>query len=164
MIDDPQADAEKVSATITLGATDGIQEQLDGFEWDFEGYDLCVIHGNLRDIKMAVALLSARLEPQLSTLETIRIARDSEEDSTYLVLVLKETFEHIIVQLRHTLDDEARHSYELEAAQSRIVPVAELTEDGDLVIPGDAISYLSEPLVFDRLIISTDDETFYHTF
>jgi hypothetical protein len=159
-----QEDAGKVAATITLGVTDGIQEQLDGFEWDFGGYDLGLVRGNLKDIKVAVALLSARLEPQLSTIETIRIARDTDENSTYLVVVLKETFQHILIQLRHTLDDEAAHSYELEEATSRVIPVTELPEDGDLVIPVEAIQYLQEPLVFDRLIITTEDETFYHTF
>jgi hypothetical protein len=164
MTKDAGPEAARVSATITLGVTDGIQEQFDGFEWDFEGYDLCLVKGQLKDIKTAVALLSAKLEPQLSRLETIRIARDTDEDSTYLVLVLKETFEHVSVALRQTLDDEAHFSYELEAATNRIVPVAELPEDGDLVIPVEAIQYLQEPLVFDRLIISTEDETFYHTF
>jgi hypothetical protein len=164
MSDPGAAAAATVAATITLGVTDGIQEQLDGFEWDFGGYDLCLVTGLLKDIKMAVALLSAKLEPQLSTLETIRIARDAEEDSTYLVVVLKETFEHIIAGLRQTLDAAATQPYELEPASSRIVPVSELPEDGDLVIPVEAIRYLQEPFVFDRLIISTEDETFYHTF
>jgi hypothetical protein len=158
------SDPATAIATITLGVTDGIQEQLDGFEWEFGGYDLCVVTGSLKDIKLAVALLSARLEPQLSTLETIRIARDTAENATYLVVVLKETFQPVLIQLRQLLTEAAKEPFEVEESTHRIVPVTELPEDGDLVIPVDAMQYLQEPLVFDRLIITTEDETFYHTF
>lgn len=152
------------SAQVSLGATDGIQEQLDGFEWDFSGYDLCNFVGDLKDLKMAVALLSAALDPQLSTLETIRIAKNKDDEETYLVLVLTETFEHLQVKLEALLKQHAQYVYTLERISHRIIPVQVLAERGDLVIPVEAIAYLSEPLVFDRLSIDTEDESFLHTF
>jgi hypothetical protein len=151
-------------ATISLGMTDGISEELDGFEWDFSGYDLGHFVGDLKDLKKAVALLSADTEPQLSVLETIRIARDKDDDKVYLVMVIKEDFVHLQIALETLLRDHARYTYHFERISHRIIPVQELSENGDLVIPGEAIAYLTNPLVFDRFTIDTEDESFLHTF
>lgn len=150
-------------AIVRLGVTDGIAEQFEAFEWDFAGYDIAHFVGDLKDLKRAVAVLSAELQPQLSTLETIKLAVDRDDQQTYLVLVLKESFEHLQVSLDQALKD-AKYAYTLERLTHRIIPVQDLPERGDLVIPVEAIDYLTEPIVFNSLSIETDEESFYHTF